>query len=301
MQISTSRLFDRAAYQMGALSSRADTLQTQIATGKRLQAPSDDAVAFRKLEALRLAEADDGVFGANLKVAGGVLAQADSALEGITNQLQRASELAIKAANGTMGPVDRKLIGVEVADIVEALAQLANRTDPRGVPLFGDAEGGPAAVRQPDGSFVLAATSPSPIPIGEGQSLQASEPASRIFGLEGKNGPTDAFAVVAALAAALQGEGDPSEAIATAVDDLNGALDQTAAMQASLGARGARVDMADAQLKQAAVDREEARGGLEDADITATVTELQKTITILQATQASFSKLSGLSLFDYLR
>jgi flagellar hook-associated protein 3 FlgL len=31
------------------------------------------------------------------------------------------------------------------------------------------------------------------------------------------------------------------------------------------------------------------------------VVELQKTMTILSATQASFTKLSALSLFDYLR
>ncbi len=31
------------------------------------------------------------------------------------------------------------------------------------------------------------------------------------------------------------------------------------------------------------------------------ITELQKTMTILSATQASFSKLSQLSLFDYIR
>ena len=40
---------------------------------------------------------------------------------------------------------------------------------------------------------------------------------------------------------------------------------------------------------------------MEDTDITSAVTELQKTLTILQATQASFTKLTGLSLFDYLR
>ena len=35
--------------------------------------------------------------------------------------------------------------------------------------------------------------------------------------------------------------------------------------------------------------------------MTATITELQKTLTVLQATQASFSKLTQLSLFNYLR
>ena len=72
-------------------------------------------------------------------------------------------------------------------------------------------------------------------------------------------------------------------------------------VQASLGARANRVEVDQAALKQAGIDREATRSGLEDTDVTATITELQKTMTILQATQASFTKLQGLSLFDYLK
>jgi flagellar hook-associated protein 3 FlgL len=72
-------------------------------------------------------------------------------------------------------------------------------------------------------------------------------------------------------------------------------------VQASLGARAARVELEQAALGSADIDREVARAAIEDTDITAAITELQKTMTVLQATQASFSKLQGLTLFDYLR
>lgn len=301
MQVSTSRFYERAAQSMGRLSNRADALNTQIATEKRLQRPSDDAVAYRRLQGLRQVETDDGTYGTNLKLAGSVLAQADSVLGEVGDQLQHASELALRAANGTLNAGDRKVIGLELASIAEALVGLVNKTDPRGLPLFGDAAGGAAAVRRPDGGYTLAETSPSSIPVAEGQALQAGEPAARAFGFAGKDGPTDVIAVVAGLAAALQGGTDPSAALATGVKDLKLASDQTTAVQASLGARAARVDMLTAQAIATAANREEVRSGLEDADITATITELQKTMTILSATQASFSKLSSLSLFDYLR
>ena len=48
-------------------------------------------------------------------------------------------------------------------------------------------------------------------------------------------------------------------------------------------------------------DREELRSSLEDVDVTAAITELQKTMTILNATQSSFAKMASLSLFNYLR
>ena len=72
-------------------------------------------------------------------------------------------------------------------------------------------------------------------------------------------------------------------------------------VQTSLGARAARVELEQAALKQAGIDREGLRSGLEDTDVTQAITELQKTMTVLSATQASFTKLQGLSLFDYLR
>ena len=86
-----------------------------------------------------------------------------------------------------------------------------------------------------------------------------------------------------------------------AVDTLAAIGDQVTAMQTSLGAREVRIDLQLAQLKTSADDRELVRADIEDADPTETIVQLQKTMTILQATQASFSKLSSLSLFDYLR
>lgn len=299
MQVSTSRFYDAAARNMGRLTSRTDALQVQIATGKRLQAPSDDALAFRRLQGLAQAQADDATFGANLKLAGSMLAQADTVLGEVNDQLQRASELAIRAANGTMNEGDRKIFAIELNDIAQALAQLVNSKDGRGLPLFGGADGGQAAVPQADGSYTLATTAPSAMPVGEGQSIQANEPADRVFGFERAGVPTDVIAVVAKLAAALETE--DAAAIAVGAEEIAAALDQTAATQASFGARAARIDMLAAQMTATAVNREETRSGLEDADITETVTELQKTMTILQATQASFAKLSSLSLFDYLR
>ncbi|PAX07962.1 flagellin [Sphingomonas lenta] len=298
MQVPTNRFYDAAARNMGRLASRADALQVQIATGKRLAAPSDDALAYRRLEGLRQAKADDATYGANLKLAGSVLAQADTVLGEVNGQLQRASELAIRAANGTMNPGDRKVIAIELNDIAEALVQLVNTTDGRGLPLFGGAGGEAAATLQPDGSYTLAQTVPTAMPVGDGQTIQANDAADRVFGFEGKKGPTDVIAVVADIVAVLEAGGEMTDDLKA---DMAAALDQTETAQASLGARGARIDMLAAQMQATAANREEARSGLEDADITETVTELQKTMTILQATQASFAKLSSLSLFDYLR
>ena len=78
-------------------------------------------------------------------------------------------------------------------------------------------------------------------------------------------------------------------------------IDQVAAVRASVGARAARVDLQQTLLTQSNSDRAELRQSVENVDITGAVADLQQTMTILSATQASFTKLASLSLFDYLK
>lgn len=297
MQVSTRLFYDRASTAMGRLSADADKLQTQLATGKRLAAASDDSVAYARLRGLARATADAKASGTNLDLAASVLAQADSTLSAMTAQLQHASELAIQARSGTQDQTSLDALADGIDAIREQLAALGNATDPRGNPLFGGADGGAAVTAHADGSYGYAATSPGAIPIGDGQSVQPSDTAARVF----TSSAGDALAMLARLSTALRSGTGVDAAAASAVSDCATATTQVVTVQASLGARAAQVELAQAALTQADTDREATRSGLEDTDVTATITQLQKTMTVLQATQASFTKLQGLSLFDYLR
>ena len=97
------------------------------------------------------------------------------------------------------------------------------------------------------------------------------------------------------------GTGDVTGTIRDAMDKLSAANDNVASVQASIGAREARVELQQGLQQQAATDRATLRSTVEDADPTTAITQLQQTMTVLQATQASFTKLSSLSLFDYLK
>ncbi len=306
MQIATSLFYDRAASTMGSLTGKADALQTQIASTKRFSAPSQDSVAFQRLAGLARDTADDKAYAANLGTATSVLKQGDTSLSAITDQLQTATTLVTQARNGTLNAANRKAIGDQLAGIVATLVSLANGKDARGQAVFGGGDGTAAVAT--DGSYALASKPVSGIPIGDGQSVQASETAARIFTVGGTTAPdgsiqggTNTLAMLAAIATALQSDTFTPSALDTSLADISAASDQVSTVQASLGARAARVDLETARLKDTGVDREATRSGLEDTDIPTAVVELQKTMTILSATQASFSKLSSLSLFDYLR
>ena len=304
MQVSTNQFYNSANAMMTSLTSQADKLQSQISTGKRLQAPSDDVVAYQQLQLIARANADDSSYAATITTAKALLDQGDTTLTTITAQVQRAQELAIKANNETLSANDRQSISAELRGIVQTLAQLANTQDARGNALFAGSQGGAPVTVNADGTVTINDTGqPAAIPIADSQSVVATETASDVFGgiPDGASGTTDLFSVLTTFADALDTDASPVAASSTASDALKSALDNVANSQASLGARSARLTMLSSAMTDAGVARETQRSALEDTDVTTAITELQKTMTILQATQASFTKLSSLSLFDYLK
>ncbi|MFL9840142.1 flagellar hook-associated protein FlgL [Sphingomonas sp. ST-64] len=302
MRVTSSQTFDRPSLLMATLTRQADQFQTQVATGKKILNPSDSASGWQQLASLKRADANDSTYGANIDLAQGLLAATDTALSSIETQLQRAKSLAVQAGSDTLSDVDRQAVLEDVNAIIDDLLALANGKDARGHPLFGGASGDTAYARQTDGSIAyLGAGEAAAIPIGDGVSISATTGGDRAFGgIAGSNGATDMFAILTAFAAALQPDAEAG-GIGTAMDDLDAALDQIGTTRASVGARAFRLDLETERLGDAEIARETLRTGIEDADTATAITQLQKTLTILQATQASFSKLTSLSLFDYLR
>ena len=300
MQISTSLFYSNASSRLTKMSDKAQELQTQIATGKKLIKPSDDPAGAQQLAELDRRDADAAVYGTNLTLASSLLDQADGVLKQITAQLTRATELATQAATGTQTDAARKSIATEITSVVQSLVTLANSHNVRGQPLFGTVDGTKAVTDNGNGTFTFPAnnTLVSEVPIADGQTIQATESAKTIFDLG--NGD-NTLAMLSRMAATLNGGGDVSSSMSTALDSLSQAVDQVANVQASVGSRSARVDLQQQLLTTANTDRADLRGKLEQVDVTDAIVQLQQMMTALSASQASFTKLSQLSLFDYLK
>ena len=298
MQISSSLMVDRSAARMGSLMSNAVKLQTQLATGKKFTSPSENVAIGQQLAEFDRKNIDAAAYTSNMNMSSSLLSQADTTLESITTQMQRATELTVRAGNGSLSVQDRKVIGDELKAVVDTLVGLGNVTDSNGRSLFGSASGDAAITKNADGTFTYnTAPSLSEVPIADNMSIQPTETAARIF----QSPAGDTLAILSQLAAALQGGDTTGESARGALDKINSATDQVSIVQASVGARAARVELQQTLQENVSADREELRSSLEDTDMTATAAEFAKTMTILNATQSSFSKLSQLSLFSYLR
>ena len=301
--VSTHAFYDRSTQSIASLRARAEGLQGDLARGDRLTRSSQDPVAAARLRALSRADALAVVDSANANRAASDLQLADDALSGFTNAIGRARELATQAANGTLNPAQRAAIGQELAQLNTGLLSLVNARDNAGHALFGGETAGAAYTSDVAGNAIYAGTaSAGQLDLGDGQSVTRGVTGPEFLNFTVGGTATDLFATIKGLADALQGGSpDPAGAARNALTSLDTGLTTVTTAQTVVGARLNWIDLAATQSTQRGEARaiEEAAAG--GTDIAATVTRLQQTMTVLEASQASFARLSGLSLFDQIR
>ncbi len=118
-----------------------DKVQNQLATGKRIQSPSDDpsGAAAQMFFQTRVTELDQ--FENNITTAQSRLNHTDGELANVTDIMQRIRELSIQASNGIYqgdnGFELRKVIASEIDQHLRSLIEIANSMDATGKPLFG--------------------------------------------------------------------------------------------------------------------------------------------------------------------
>ena len=301
--VSTSAFYERATQDMTALRARAEGLQAAMSRGERLARSSDDPVAASRLRGLARGDSFAAIDTTNANRAVSDLTLTDTALGSFAEYITRAKELAVQAANATLSPAQRAGIGSELAQLHGNLAALANVRDSAGHALFGGETAGQAFTLDAAGNPVYAGTaSAGELPLGEGLSVTRGLTGPEFLSFNASGGPTDIFAVVKGLADALQGGAtDPAQAARDALGVLDTGLEAVTTAQTIIGTRLAWIDLTTQRREEMTELRAEEQAEIGGTDMAATITRLQEALTVLEASQASFAKLSSLSLFDVLR
>lgn len=307
MKISTSFLFDRATDRMSTIQNRLATTQAQLAEAKQILSPSDAPDQAAAIQRLRGEVERQESHSRTLQVAMRRYSAEEMALNGGIDLLNRLKELSIQAANDTLGPSDRKAVAVEMKSIRDQLLSLGNTRDDSGNYLFsGTKVTTPAFAENADGEVIY-----------QGDQTQTRIPAGVERTVQFTRSGTDVFSRVIRSDANNQTE---SVGFFTAIDQLISAVEDsdTASIQRGLGdvsQMHANVTLATAQTgaDQAAIQSQldvldetslrlkSTLSEIEDLDYSEAVTRMNKEMMALQAAMGSFSKISGMSLFDYIR
>ncbi|TIX51520.1 flagellar biosynthesis protein FlgL [Alteraurantiacibacter aquimixticola] len=297
---STLAFYRRATVHMSGLRAEAEDLQGQLASGEKLSRSSDDPVAASRLRSLsrqdRLGEIDAG----NAKRASDDLQLTGNALDSIAEDLIRARELALWAASDPLGDEERRTIGQELEELVGRVMSSANALDSSGNALFGGETSGKAYEIDGTGAVVYVGTASSgELDLGSGQTVTRGLTGPEVLNFTTGGTPTDVFAHIGTLAAALQGgAADPAAAARDALTGFDDALDSLTRAQTVAGSRVAWIDVIQERQVDQSFSRAQQMADTGGVDFASTVVELQQILTVLEASQTGFARLSRLSLFD---
>jgi flagellar hook-associated protein 3 FlgL len=307
MKISTSLFFDRALNQMVTTQNSLAQSQAQLSTGKKVVQVSDapdEATAIQRLKSV-IARQDS--FEQAVKTTQNRLNAEETALDATANIMVRMKELTIQALNDTYGPDDREIIAVEMQGLQEDLLSYANTRDANGAYLFsGSRVFTPPFAPNAQGDIVYQGDETvNMVDVGDQRQVRLNRTGTEVFGRVTRDMPDGStegrsfFQSIQDLVDAVRTS--DREAMNRGLGELDNLNQRVAVSQAKVGSAMNVVSNQTAVLEETRLQLKTVLSEIEDLDYTEAVTEMQKRMMALQASQASFAQISRLNLFDYIR
>jgi flagellar hook-associated protein 3 FlgL len=300
MRISTAQLFQQRVSAILDQQLRLSRTEQQLATGKRILAASDDpAASLRNLQlGDRLAQTQQ--YQKNVDAATSRLALEEGILAGAVNLLQRSRELAVQANNATLSPADLKAIEVEIRENLDGLLDMANSQDANGEYLFSGYQGGAEAFTH-DGAGNFSYNGDQGqrhLQVSATRQIAVGDHGARVFtGVPAAaGGVTSTFDILYDFAEALSaGAPDPAT-----ITDIDTAMTQLLDTRAGVGSRLRALDEQRNTNDSLSLLLEQDRSALTDLDYAEAISRFNRQLLAFQASEQVFSRIQGLSLFDYL-
>ena len=306
MKISTSQLFDNSVNQMNRQQSKIAEMQAKLASGKQIVKPSDDSEKSAVIQRLQTAIDRQSVYERSLDTAENRLASEESALMSSERILQRIRQLAVQSNTDTLSVDDKEILANEITSLREELLSLANTQDANGNYVFaGSNVQAKAFDVNADGDIIYQGDkTQTSVDISDQRRLVLNRAGDEVFASVGRvvDGDTQDisfFKVIDDFAQALAT--DDEDALNLGLEEISSITEGMGASIADLGSRISTVNNQREILEDTNLRYQDLLSNAQDLDYATAVTKLSAELLSLEAAQASFAKISQLSLFNYIR
>jgi len=293
MRVSDTYLFNLANNRLMRTRSEHLIAADRVSTGKRVEAPWDDAGAAGLITQFAQDRSRQEAILSAAGSASSELGAVDGAFDQVILGLTRAQELAIQLSSDTYGAVDRQNAAAEAQQLFQAvLSQLNLRFGDRYV-FGGTSDQAPPF--DPTGRY-LGDTNVRRVEIAPGVLQDASIRADTAF--KGASGGIDVLTALSDFATALST--NDVVGIRAAITQLS---DGTQQVTASRSRAGAMMNVFDLAAGTARLNRDMAEGGrsnLENVDLIEASTRFQAAERALEASMSAAAKSFKLTLLDVL-
>ena len=263
----------------------------------------DQAAAIQRLKGeVDRQEKNSGM----LKIAQSRYKAEEAALNSANDVLIRLKELTIQAANGTVASNDRQAIAAEMSTLKDQLLSLGNSRDDNGNYLFsGTRVRTPAFQVDSNGAVqYMGDQTQTRIPAGVDRTVLYTRSGTDVFSrvVRQTNGVTTSVGFFDSLDRLITAvKNSNQQTIQDGVGDLSQMHDNITLTLAQTGSDQSVVQSQLDILDQTTIRLKSTLSEIEDLDYAKAVTQMNKEMLALQSAMGSFSKISGLSLFDYIK
>lgn len=281
MSITTEALTQMLANQLVSQESSISQLQTQVATGQKLNRPSDNPSAVTQVLSLSRQASQLSSWQSNAATATSWLSTASGAVSDSLQAMQSARTLLLQAANqGTQNVSSYEAIGTQLQGIAKNLVDLAN-TQYEGRALFAGTSASQQAYDSSgnylgNGDAPTVVVGPGP---GVGQSVDTSLPGTQVFGA----GASSVFSTLQTISVALNSGSPTSAEISNAINALDNNISVAQKASGTLGTASDQVSSESAAITAQLSTVQASQSNLEDVNIASATTQLNMEMTNYQA------------------
>jgi flagellar hook-associated protein 3 FlgL len=275
--------------------SRAAELQKQLATGKRINAFSDDPVSAKRSLGYRTERFAADRFKENIQSSLAFYQVTDTALTRMNEIMDEAKAVAVKGATATEDAQSRASLGRQMDGFLNLMIDLGNTVhDGRHVFAGNEVLTEPFQITDDRGRVdYLGDLDSFRVQVGPTSSAEVNANGFRLF-----KDPVDVFEVFIQIRDRLA-DNDP-EGVEALIDRLDRSQDHLANQQGDVGAKVQRVELTRAQIEEAEVNLSQLISNEEDVDMAETIMNLQTAEVALQAGLNAGARVIQPTLLDFL-
>jgi len=307
MKISTSYLFDRSVKQMSTVQSDLAHTQAQVSSGKQVINPSDAPDQAAAIQRLKSVLNHQDSYAKALTTVKARLEGEDSNLQSVSDILIRAKELSVQSANDTLNPANRKALAVELKGLRDQMLSLANSRDTNGNFLFAGSRVKQAPFSQDQiGQVVYKGDQTRmQVRVGEQRTIPLNRSGAEAFvpvvrtDASGQKSARDFFGVMDDLIAGVSNS--DRAAMQRGVGEMDNLLNGVSLARANIGTDLNVVEQQSQAIDETKLTLKTTLSNVEDLDMAQAITQMNKQMLSLEASQSSFAKITQLNLFNFIK
>lgn len=296
MRVTQSMLNTQMLNNYNKSLTRYENLQNQMSTGKVINKPSDDPVGIGYSLRYRNAISENDQYQRNTDSAVSWIDYTETMVSETNDVLQRARELAVEGANGTLSDDARKAIGAEIEQLYDHLVAIGN-TKFNGKYIFNGQKTDVKPYDSTNAQNVDTHNGAITLETSNGMIMSVNIAGSDLFGDSADS--TNAFKVLDDLKNGLYN--NDQAAISQAIGDLDSRIDHVLEKWSEIGAKSNRLELTKNRLEDENNNLKKLLSDVEDADMAELITKLKSEESVYEAALASGARIIQPSLVDYLR